>query len=178
MQLLQLLQLGFQALILIDKLFELQCLLISTLDLAFLTVFEQLILETLVLVGKLLDFLFECGQLFSFGFEHLLSGCKIFNLVFFLFVSQGRQLLLINVNKLINIMQFFLNQLELLFQIRRMRMGLRRDFHLIKNLIDSFAQFIKLISVLLVLYFKINDISLVILFRLPLLIQKVGSVLD
>jgi hypothetical protein len=59
-----------------------------------------------------------------------------------------------------------------------MGMSFGWDFDFIKNLIDGFTQLIKLISVLLILDFEVNDISLVILFRLPLLSEKIRSVLN
>jgi hypothetical protein len=59
-----------------------------------------------------------------------------------------------------------------------MGMSFGWDFDFIKNLIDGFTQLIKLISVLLILDFEVNDISLVILFRLPLLSEKIRSILN
>jgi len=119
-------------------------------------------------VGKFFDLLFELGELILFGFEQLLRSSDTFNLVLLLPALQIGEFSLVNLNELVDVVQLLLHQLELLVQVGRRLVALRQ-FGLIQYLIDSLAQFVELVSILLVLQFQRNDHLLVILLALPLL---------
>ena len=123
---------------------------------------------------ELLDLLFKYCEFICFAFEDLLSGSKALNLVFFLLIGKVVKFLLVNVNKLVNIMEFFFYQLQLLLKIGSVPMRLGRHFDFIENFIDSLSEFVELVAIFLVLYFKGDNVSLVIFFRPPFLIEQVG----
>lgn len=119
-------------------------------------------------MGKFFDLFFELRELILLGFEQLLRSSNTFNLVLLLLALQISELSLVNLNKLVDVMQFLLHQLELLVQIGR-RLVTLWQFGLIQYFIDSLAQLVELVSILLVLQFQRNDHLLVILLALPLL---------
>lgn len=71
-------------------------------------------------------------------------------------------------------MQFLLDQLQLLVQIRRCNPITLRQLGLIQYFIDRFSKLIQLVPVLLILQFEGNDHLLVIFLTLPLLTHQLS----
>jgi hypothetical protein len=68
---------------------------------------------------ELLHLLLELGQLVLLSFEEFFGSSYAFYLVFLLFALNIAEFALIDLDELINIVQFFLDQLELLVEVRR-----------------------------------------------------------
>jgi len=122
---------------------------------------------------EFLDFLLDSRQFLGFGFENILRGGQRLSLILFLLIIDHRQLLLIDINKLIDIPKFLLDQLELLLEIGCVGGTFGGDFDLIEDLVDCLAQFVKLVAVFFVLYLEGDDVALVVLLGFPFLGEEV-----
>lgn len=103
---LEVFQLALEIFILIDEFLELECLLIKALGSILLPELSKLILKGLIFVCEFFDFLFKLRQFILFGFEEFFRGSDTFYLIFFLLALKIGELTLIDLNELINIMQF------------------------------------------------------------------------
>jgi hypothetical protein len=119
-------------------------------------------------VGKLLDFLLELSEFVLFGLEEFFRGSNALDLVLFLLALEIGEFPLVNLDELVDVVKFLLDQLQLLVEIWRCLVVLGQ-FGLIQNFIDGLAELVQLIAVLLVLQFERNDHLLVVLLALPLL---------
>jgi hypothetical protein len=120
----------------------LESLLIEAFGSVFTAELCQPILHRFIFVLELPYFLFELSQLVLLSFEQFFRCCNAFDLVLFFLPRKRVQLALVYFYELVDIVQFFFDQLELLVQVRRISFVGLRELRLVKNFIDCFAQLI------------------------------------
>jgi hypothetical protein len=95
----------------------LQRLLVEAFGSVLLSELSEFVLKRLILVGELLDLLLELRQLVLLGLQQLLRSSNALDLVLLLLPLDVVQLTLVDLDKLVHIMQLLFDELELLVQV-------------------------------------------------------------
>jgi hypothetical protein len=103
----------------------LQRLLVEAFGSVLLSELSEFVLKRLILVGELLDLLLELRQLVLLGLQQLLRSSNALDLVLLLLPLDVVQLTLVDLDKLVHIMQLLFDELELLVQVGRRFVVLR-----------------------------------------------------